>query len=58
MKSGLRMNTSSDLISAVQAYILATNTAFQEAPLMGTCHTIIPKEGKPKISKKMLLPLL
>ena len=46
----------SDLINAVQACILTAKTALQEASLMGTCHTSIAKERKPKISKKMLLP--
>ena len=43
-------------INAIQACILATKTAHQEALLMGTCCTSIPEERKPKISKKMLLP--
>ena len=56
MEGGPSGNPSSDLINAVQACILATKTALQEAPLMGTCYTSIPEERKPKISKKMLLP--
>ena len=54
MEGGLRGNPSTDLINVIQACILATKTALQEAPLMGTCRTNIPEERKPKISKKRL----
>ena len=48
MEGSLRGNPSSDLINAVQACILATKTALQEAPLMGKCRTSILEERKPK----------
>ena len=50
-------NSSLDINNAVQVCILAIRMALQEAPMMGTCHTSIQKQRKPKISKKMLLPL-
>ena len=55
MEGGPRGNPSSDLINTVQACILATKTALQETPLIGTYRTSIPEERKPKISKKRLL---
>ena len=44
MEGSLRGNPSSDLINAVQACILATKIALQEAPLIGMCHTSTPEE--------------
>ena len=57
MEGDLRINPSSNLINAVQACILATKTAFQEAPLMGMCHTSTP-EKKAAITTLNALQLL
>ena len=57
MEGDPRINPSSDLINVIQACILATKTALQEAPLMGTCHTSTP-EKKAAITTLNALQLL
>ena len=52
MEGGPRVNPSSDLINAIQACILATQIALQEAPLIGTCRTNTPRKETQNIKEK------
>ena len=55
-KGDLRGNSSSDMMNAAQAYILATKVILQQAPAIGTCLMNVQEGRKLKISKGKLLP--